>query len=64
VLRAPVGDTEQFSPDCVAGYEKAFEEAKARGHTVRALVICNPSNPLGESTATFQMLLLTELQGG
>ena len=63
MLRAPVGDTEQFSPDCVAGYEKTFEEAKARGHVVRALVICNPSNPLGESTATLQMVASMDSQG-
>ncbi|KAI1136382.1 acc synthase [Hypoxylon sp. FL0543] len=43
-----VGDTDQFSPDCVAAYETGFEAAKARGINIRALIICNPHNPLGE----------------
>ncbi|OTA96534.1 hypothetical protein M434DRAFT_392721 [Hypoxylon sp. CO27-5] len=43
-----VGDTDQFSPGCVAAYEAGFEAAKARGITIRALIICNPHNPLGE----------------
>jgi hypothetical protein len=42
-----VGDTDQFTPACVAAYETAFEEAKARGRNVKALIICNPHNPLG-----------------
>ncbi|KAI1468319.1 PLP-dependent transferase [Daldinia caldariorum] len=42
-----VGDTEQFSPDCVAAYDAGFEAAKARGVNIRALVICNPHNPTG-----------------
>ncbi|ETN36998.1 uncharacterized protein HMPREF1541_07986 [Cyphellophora europaea CBS 101466] len=28
-------------------YERAFEEAKGRGCRVRAVVLCNPNNPLG-----------------
>ncbi|KAL7619776.1 hypothetical protein AAE478_010318 [Parahypoxylon ruwenzoriense] len=43
-----VGDTNQFSPDCVAAYEAGFEAAKARGVNIRALIICNPHNPLGQ----------------
>jgi len=42
-----VGDTDQFTPACVAAYETAFDEAKARGRNIRALIICNPHNPLG-----------------
>jgi 1-aminocyclopropane-1-carboxylate synthase len=42
-----VGHTDQFTPDCVELYEKGFEEAKARGSNVKALLICNPHNPLG-----------------
>ncbi|OTB00780.1 hypothetical protein M426DRAFT_15136 [Hypoxylon sp. CI-4A] len=48
LAHANFGDADQFSPDCVAAYEAAFEEAKANGVTVRALVICNPHNPLGQ----------------
>ncbi|KAI6082189.1 acc synthase [Hypoxylon rubiginosum] len=43
-----VGDTDQFSPDCVAGYEAGFEAAKARGVSIKALILCNPHNPLGQ----------------
>ncbi|KAJ3561047.1 hypothetical protein NPX13_g9095 [Xylaria arbuscula] len=42
-----VGDTDQFTPACVAAYEAGYEAAKARGRTVKALLICNPHNPLG-----------------
>ncbi|KAM6511371.1 hypothetical protein FALCPG4_016376 [Fusarium falciforme] len=44
-----VGDTDQFSPDCIAGYEAGFEDAKARGVNIKALVICNPHNPIDPS---------------
>ncbi|KAI1371326.1 acc synthase [Hypoxylon crocopeplum] len=43
-----VGDTDQFSPDCVASYEAGFEAAKARGVNIKALIICNPHNSLGQ----------------
>ncbi|KAI2616791.1 acc synthase [Hypoxylon sp. NC1633] len=43
-----VGDTDQFSPDRVAGYEIGLEAAKARGVNIRALMLCNPHNPLGQ----------------
>lgn len=43
----PVG-TDQFTPDCVAAFDAGFEDAKARGVNVRALIICNPHNPLGK----------------
>ncbi|XXH01270.1 hypothetical protein Hte_007624 [Hypoxylon texense] len=43
-----VGDTDQFSPGCVAAYEAGFEAAKARGVSIKALLLCNPHNPLGQ----------------
>ncbi|KAI0197338.1 pyridoxal phosphate-dependent transferase [Xylaria flabelliformis] len=42
-----VGNTDQFTPACVAAYEAGYEEAKARGRNIKALMICNPHNPLG-----------------
>ncbi|KAI0491165.1 PLP-dependent transferase [Xylaria cf. heliscus] len=42
-----VGNTDQFTPACVAAYEAGYEDAKARGKNIKALVICNPHNPLG-----------------
>ncbi|PQE09144.1 classes I and II family protein [Rutstroemia sp. NJR-2017a WRK4] len=43
-----VGDTDQFSPACAAAYEAEFEKAKARGSNIKALIITNPHNPLGQ----------------
>lgn len=40
-------DEEQFSVGCVPAFERGFEAAKRRGITVKALIICNPHNPLG-----------------
>ncbi|KAI1385379.1 acc synthase [Hypoxylon trugodes] len=56
-----VGDTDQFSPDCVAGYEAGFEAAKARGVTIRALIICNPHNPLGQCYPRETLIALMRL---
>ncbi|KAI1352090.1 PLP-dependent transferase [Xylaria sp. FL0043] len=42
-----VGVTDQFTPACVAAFEAGYEAAKARGRNIRALIICNPHNPLG-----------------
>lgn len=42
-----VGDTDQFTPACVTAYEAGYEAAKARGRAIKALLICNPHNPLG-----------------
>ncbi|KAI3318157.1 PLP-dependent transferase [Xylariaceae sp. AK1471] len=42
-----VGDTDQFTPACAAAFEAGYDAAKARGRNIRALMICNPHNPLG-----------------
>ncbi|KAJ5714485.1 uncharacterized protein N7483_011666 [Penicillium malachiteum] len=42
-----VGDKDQFLPESVAAIEAGFEAAKARGRSIKALIICNPHNPLG-----------------
>lgn len=40
----------QFSPEgAVKGYENALLEAQANGTKIRALLICHPHNPLGQS---------------
>lgn len=43
------GDVDQFSPAAVAKYEAALIEAEEKGIRIRALVLCNPHNPLGQS---------------
>ena len=40
---------DQFSPEAVAKYETALIEAEKTGIRIRALVLCNPHNPLGQS---------------
>ncbi|WPH01278.1 pyridoxal phosphate-dependent transferase [Acrodontium crateriforme] len=42
-----VGDTDQFTTKCVADFEKGYDEATSQGIKIRALIICNPHNPLG-----------------
>ena len=42
-----VGDKDQFSPDSVAAIETGLDAAIARGKKIKALIICNPHNPLG-----------------
>ncbi|KAI0469955.1 PLP-dependent transferase [Xylariaceae sp. FL0804] len=41
------GSVDQFSPEAVPLYEKAYLAATAAGKTVKALVLCNPHNPTG-----------------
>lgn len=38
---------DQFAPACVEMYDRALLAARAEGMTVRALLLCNPHNPLG-----------------
>ena len=41
---------DQFSPEgAVKGYENALQEAEADGTKIRALIVCHPHNPLGQS---------------
>jgi 1-aminocyclopropane-1-carboxylate synthase len=39
---------DQFSVDAVAKYEEALLQAQENGIKVRALLLCNPHNPLGK----------------
>jgi len=43
----PFGDVDQFTPEAVSKYEAALIEAQKSGTRVRALMLCNPHNPLG-----------------
>ncbi|KAJ5927858.1 hypothetical protein N7466_006814 [Penicillium verhagenii] len=42
-----VQDEDQFSPGGAYAIQAGFEAAKARGRNIKALMICNPHNPLG-----------------
>jgi aspartate/methionine/tyrosine aminotransferase len=45
---AAFDDVDQFSVDCVRKYEDALLQAGKDGVKVKALLICNPHNPLGK----------------
>jgi 1-aminocyclopropane-1-carboxylate synthase len=42
------GDTDQFSIAAVEKYEKAILKAREDGTHIRAMMLCNPHNPLGQ----------------
>lgn len=44
----PFHGVDQFSTDALAKYEAAYEKAVEDGIKVRALMLCNPHNPLGQ----------------
>lgn len=45
-----VGDINQFDPGCVAAFEAGYHDALERGIKIKALLICNPHNPLGKES--------------
>jgi len=48
VVPVEMGDLDPLCPDAVAEYEKAAAAFEARtGKTVKAVIFCNPHNPLG-----------------
>jgi 1-aminocyclopropane-1-carboxylate synthase len=44
----PFRETDQFSPGSVACYDEALAKAEQEGTKIRALMLCNPHNPLGQ----------------
>ncbi|RMZ81566.1 hypothetical protein DV737_g2466, partial [Chaetothyriales sp. CBS 132003] len=53
-------DVDQFSPAGVEAYAQAYEKAGNEGHKIRALVICNPNNPLGQCYTRAGLIALME----
>ncbi|TVY19878.1 putative aminotransferase tcpI [Lachnellula arida] len=47
LVYASFGKTDQFSTEAVKRYEEALLQAQKDGTTIKALVLCNPHNPLG-----------------
>ncbi|KAF7530773.1 hypothetical protein PCG10_000283 [Penicillium crustosum] len=61
LIYTPFHGDDPFSPDAVTRYEETFLKARDEtGVTIRALLICNPHNPLGRcySRETLEALLL------
>ncbi|KAI9802535.1 MAG: hypothetical protein M1833_001607 [Piccolia ochrophora] len=48
LLYTPMDNVDPFSETVVEKYEKSLREAQDEGIKVRALLICNPHNPLGQ----------------
>ena len=42
------GDIDQFSAACVSAYSDAIQAANKEGKRIRAIMLCNPHNPLGK----------------
>ncbi|KAL3418220.1 ACC synthase [Phlyctema vagabunda] len=47
LVYAPFEGVDQFSSGSAVNYEKALLDASSKGIRVKALIICNPHNPLG-----------------
>lgn len=47
LLTVPFGDLDPMSAEAVPCYEKALLDAQNKGVKVKALMLCNPHNPLG-----------------
>ncbi|OJD40400.1 1-aminocyclopropane-1-carboxylate synthase [Diplodia corticola] len=47
LYHVPFHGTDQFLPSCIAKYEAALASATASGIKIRAVMLCNPHNPLG-----------------
>lgn len=55
------GDVDQFSPEAALKYEQALEDAEKKGIHVRALMLCNPHNPLGQCYPKETIIALMKL---
>ncbi|RSH90670.1 hypothetical protein EHS25_001275 [Saitozyma podzolica] len=47
-VHVPEGDA-GFSPGCMEAFEQTLKETEAKGTRVRAVILCNPQNPLGRT---------------
>lgn len=47
LIYTPFHGTDPFSVQAVAQYEDSFLQAREKGISIKALLICNPHNPLG-----------------
>ena len=55
------GDVDQFSPEAASKYEEALLRAESQGIRVRALMLCNPHNPLGQCYPKDTIIALMKL---
>lgn len=48
MVNVPFDGHDQFAPSVAKYYENALVDAEKQGIKVRALMLCNPHNPLGQ----------------
>lgn len=53
IVYAKMGSVDSFAVAVVEQFDLAMEKAKKDGVRIRALLISNPSNPLGEPSSFF-----------
>ncbi|KAF2277791.1 aminotransferase [Westerdykella ornata] len=58
VVRVAHGKLDPLGPECVAKYEEALLESRAKGVEVPALMLCHPHNPLGRCYSTETIIAL------
>jgi len=58
---AAFGDVDQFSIEVVKSYEEHILQAAKEGIKIRALLICNPHNPLGKCYSRETLVALLKL---
>lgn len=51
MVYADMGTEEAFTPASVDKYELALKDAEARGTKIRAVLLVNPHNPVGECSS-------------
>lgn len=57
MVYAGTATEEAFSPASVEKYELAFEAAQKRGMRIRAVLLVNPHNPVGELCMLFDLMI-------
>ena len=55
------GDTDQFQPAAAERYEQALIQAEREGTKIKALMLCNPHNPLGQCYPKETIIALMKL---
>ncbi|KAJ5156252.1 hypothetical protein N7492_009055 [Penicillium capsulatum] len=48
IIYADTATDEAFTPNSIEKYEEALSDAQARGVNIRAVLLVNPNNPVGE----------------
>ena len=61
VVKVSFGEIDPIGPDSVSRHEDALLESEAKGVKVKALMLCNPHNPLGRCYSRSTLISLMNL---